>query len=263
MQSCRNRPGDNEMSEEVPAFQIQQQLLSAYVRSINSAPPPAGMDADRAQLYRNLYFNNINELLSNTLPVTCHDTPERVWRTLVRQFYGLFPHTTPYFMDIAGEFVQFLAGDRAVEIGEPAYLVELAHYEWIELALSVDNTTLPEDWFSECDVLATTPRLLPASAIVAYTYPVHRMTAEMTLLPTFLLMYRDSDDAVQCVELAPAAAQLLEAVKENNDLTGEALIQQIAEQLCCCEPDFIQSARSCLQQMCMRGALVGTPCSTI
>lgn len=246
------------MQTELLEFQKKQKAFAEYLRNPDRAPMPTDMNPDRAQLYKNLYFNNIEELLSRTLPLTREHLDEKTWHAIVREFFGSYPHVTPYFMDIAGEFVQFLSGPRDVHPSEPAYVLELAHYEWVELALSVDNTPEPEEIDPAKSLLDGIPILVPASAVLAYEYPVHRLTPSSPPEPTFLLLYRDSADEMQFVELAPAAAQLLESAKNNSELSGEALIRQVAITFGQSEDEsFLAAARQSLQDMHDRGVIPG------
>mgnify|MGYP006138349625 CR=1 FL=1 len=58
------------------------------------------------------------------------------WRALVRDFYREFRAGTPLFPELPREFIQYLQ-ERGDGRGDPPWLLELAHYEWVELALSV------------------------------------------------------------------------------------------------------------------------------
>lgn len=63
---------------------------------------------------------------------------EAGFRALVEGFFAKHRCLTPYFPRLAEEFLLFL-GQRE---GTPEWLRELAHYEWVELALAMDPTEL-------------------------------------------------------------------------------------------------------------------------
>jgi hypothetical protein len=62
---------------------------------------------------------------------------EQRWRRLNRTFYRDWPLHTPWFREIPREFVRYLAEARHHASLCPAWLAELAHYEWAELAVDV------------------------------------------------------------------------------------------------------------------------------
>jgi len=81
-------------------------------------------------IYTDLFFNNIESLLSANFPVIRTLYDDDAWRSLVRAFYSEHRCHTPLFTEIAREFIRFLETRRDTDAGDPAFLVELAHYEW-------------------------------------------------------------------------------------------------------------------------------------
>ena len=57
---------------------------------------------------------------------------------------------------------------------DPPFLAEMAHYEWVELALDVADAVLPEPSAFE-DILAVVPQLSPLAWSLSYGFPVHRI----------------------------------------------------------------------------------------
>ena len=115
----------------------QQRALTRYLRDPENETPPAAMNAARVNVYRDLVFNNVSQLLGGTFPVLIRIIGDQRWRTLIRGFLRDYRAQTPKFGEIAEEFVGYLASEPAVlSAGEwPAFLVELAHYEWVEMVL--------------------------------------------------------------------------------------------------------------------------------
>ena len=66
------------------------------------------------------------------------------WHALVRAFIDQHRCHTPYFLEISQEFVQFLMQDYRPLASDPPFLAELAHYEWVELALDIAQEVLPD-----------------------------------------------------------------------------------------------------------------------
>ena len=56
-----------------------------------------------------------------------------------------FPReATPLFPEIAREFVDFLQARAGQSDCDPPFLAELAHYEWVELALQISEATVDD-----------------------------------------------------------------------------------------------------------------------
>ncbi len=124
-------------------LQDQQFALSRHLRD-PSHPPPPGIEERRLAIYRDLFFNNIESLLAGNFPVIRQTLGDDAWRRLVRSFYARHRSQTPLFPEIAREFIRFL--ETRTGDGEPPWLRELAHYEWVELALQIaDDATPPHD----------------------------------------------------------------------------------------------------------------------
>jgi uncharacterized protein (UPF0276 family) len=103
---------------------------------------PPGIEARRLKLYRELFFGAIEGLLANSFPVIRQTLGSTQWRTLVERFYASHRSRTPLFPELAGEFVEFVEA-RDLESGIPPWLPDLAHYEWVEQALSISDATPP------------------------------------------------------------------------------------------------------------------------
>lgn len=259
--------------DDIAAFQRQMLQLASFARSSGQAPLPEGLAPDRAMIYRQLFLNNIGELLTSTLPLTRAQVSDPVWRHWVSSFYSQYPHSTPYFMEIAGEFVEFLNSERETHEAELPAWAELAHYEWVQLAISVDadaaatstnalsnllahaangEPSCPADW------LSVVPVLSPVSAILAYEYPVHEVTNLHAPAPTLILVYRDNGDRVQRMLLSPMAAQLLDAIQNNEGLDTGTLLESIGQ--CHGQPltaEYRGWALQFMYDLALRGVLWG------
>ena len=120
-----------------PSLYQQQNTLTRYLRDPDHNAPPAGMDVARAQVYRDLVFSNLSSLLSGTFPVLVKILGDDHWLALVRIFLRDYRAQTPKFGEIAQEFVEFLASEPQAlnDAAWPPFMVELVHYEWVEMAL--------------------------------------------------------------------------------------------------------------------------------
>ena len=146
------------------------------------------------------------------------------------------------------------------------FLVELAHYEYIEIALSIseDSNNL-EDIDPEGDLLHQVPVKSALAWNHAYQYPVHRINKDFTPSepaeqPVFIAVYRRADDTVGFLELNPITARLLEAIDDNDgQLTGEALLRALAAEINYADVEaLVQHGAAALEEMRQLEILTGT-----
>ena len=205
-------------------------------------------------VYRELFFNNVRDLLTGTFPVCRSILGEDGWARLVRRFYARHKAHTPYFLELPREFVEWLGSDCASLTGEPAFLAELAHYEWIELALSVaDLAEQPAGVDPQGDLLGGTPVMSPAAWPLAYRWPVHRLSpqfqpAEPPPEPTFIVVHRTGSGRVGFLQIDPATARLLDLLDGGTLASGRTLLRQVAAGL----PKQTRSSTCCRALACFR-----------
>lgn len=234
----------------------QQETMGQYLRDPEHCAPPAEMDPVRARVYRELVFNNLSSLISGTFPVLVKTLGEDHWRTLVRIFLRDYRAHTPKFGEIAEEFVEFLAtepqalGDRSW----PPFMVELAHYEWVEMALqqSEAEPLVPGD----ADLLLDRPLQVSALAWpLAYAWPVQLVGPDYQPdtapdQPTLLLVRRDADWSVKFSALSPLAWRLLQRIGEFPELDGRAQLQGLAQEAGASgAAEFLDNGLALLRQM--------------
>lgn len=230
----------------------QQMAFAAHIRDPRHHAAPEGIEDRRLAIYRELFFNGLEALLSGNFPVIRATLGEDPWRALVRKFYAEHRCTTPLFTGIAKEFADWLA---AGEHG-PAWLPELAQYEWVELALAISDAPLPPH-DPNGDVLDGVPVASPHAWPLAYHWPVHRIgpghvPGAPPERPTLLLVRRDSDGNVRFSELSPLAFRLLVAIDANDaGRTGAELVQALG--------GVAAEGIALLRRLHTDGILLGTP----
>jgi uncharacterized protein len=240
----------------VDDLQRQQQALTCYLRDPEHQTPPSDMNAARVEVYRDLVFNNVSQLLGGTFPVMIRIIGEPRWRLLVRGFLRDWRAQTPKFGEIAGEFIDYLAAQPSVlQQGQwPAFLLELAHYEWVEMVLQQsDAPALP---LTDPALLLHRPLQVSALAWpLAYVWPVHELDphnqpATPPAQPTLLLVRRTEDFSVKFSLLSPLAMRLLQRVGEFAELTGREHLQELAEEAGQAASDaFVDEGLALLQQL--------------
>jgi hypothetical protein len=220
-----------------PAFQALQRRFAAHLRDPLHQAAPEGLDDRRVAVYRELFYNNLESLLAGNFPVIRRILPDARWHALVRAFLADWRCHTPLFTEIGREFHRFLAQREADGAGDPPFLAELAHYEWVELALSIDEARIddvPHD--PAGDVVAGVPAPSPLAWPLAYRFPVQRIRedfqpTEPPPLPTFLVVARNRADEVSFMGVNALSLRLLECVKENPGLTGLGCLHALTADL--------------------------------
>lgn len=216
-------------------------------------------------IYRELFFANVVNLLSTAFPVLrqLHDDP--AWTALVRAFFRSHRARTPIFHKLAEEFVDWLAEVRAGTPGDLPFLAALAHYEWVELALSTAEDP-PEAALlanPNGDLLDAPPRLSPLCWTLAYDWPVQRIGPDFiptapTGQQTYLLVYRNRQDDVKFMEVNAVTARLLTLAEQQPTASGAELLIQIADELAHPDVDAVLSAGAeILEGLRARGIVLG------
>jgi len=251
---------------ELPDFQKKQYALAAHIRDPEHVAAPAGVEDRRMAIYRELFFNNIRNLLSTMFPVLKKLHSKDKWHSLIRQFMQRHRAETPYFLQLPLEFLEFLQNEYTLQDDDFAFLIELAHYEYIELAVSIsedenDLTGVDPDG----DLLANAPVKSVLAWAFAYHFPVHRISNdyipdEAAEQPIFLTVYRRSNDKVGFLELNPVTARLLDLVGENDKcVTGEELLRSLASEISYPDVDaLLQHGAAALEEMRHLEILTGT-----
>ncbi len=247
----------------LPEFQRYQHAFTAHIRDPKAHPRPPGVAARRMKIYNALLYNNIESFLLACFPVLRQVLGTRKWARLVRAFFSTHRSRTPYFRQIPDEFVQFLQSEWTPPEGYPPFTLALAHYEWIELVLSVSNRSADQAFDPAGDLLDGVPLLNPVLANLRYDWPVHLIAPRRKMQPaeTFLLVFRDAADQVQFNATNAFTARLL-TLLEPGSLSGRAALEQIAEESR--HPDralIVQAGGALLDDLRARGAIRGSAIS--
>lgn len=242
-------------------LEAQQAAFAAHLRDPQAYPAPAGIEPRRMAVYRELFFNNITGLLAGNFPVIRRTLGEDDWNALVRRFYATHRSHTPLFPELGREFIRFL-GDRAAGTPAAPWLLELAHYEWIELAVQIDDSPLPAH-DPAGDLLQGVPVLSPWIRALAYAWPVHtigpgKRPAEPPATPTLLLVRRDGDGRARFAALSPLVYRLLELLDEGSG-SGRERLQLLADEAgVAADAAFITQGAAMLERMRAEGTVLGT-----
>jgi uncharacterized protein len=245
-------------------FRDVQRRFAAHVRDPKRHPPPEGVEERRMAIYRRLFINNIEDLLGRAYPVLRRlHGPER-WALLMRDFYREHGCHTPYFPQLAEEFLDYLTQEREPGEGDFPFLAELAHYERAEVEVAQQEEA-PEAGSGidlEGDPLVGVPVLAGAVRLLAYEYAVHRIGPDSVPHapgehPTYLVVFRDRDDHVRFIELNPLSARMLWRIR-NDPAPGSEVIAGVAAEFGLELSDGLRSsAEELLRHWMQRGVLAG------
>jgi len=215
-----------------PEFQQYQLQFAGHVRNPAENPRPAKVPARRMLVYTQIVFNNLEASVSACFPICKKIMGVRAWKRLVREFFAQHQCRTPLFRKIPEEFLQFLQTAQ----GLPPYLNSLAHYEWVELAISVDDAEVNASVIDpNGELLHGRPAFVPTMALLSYDYPVHQISprhkpTSPLAQPVHLLVFRNAADDVRFIELNQVTARLLELLK-NEVYTCHEALEKMAREL--------------------------------
>lgn len=258
MNHNRNKP-------ELPAFQRAQYCFTAHIRDPRNQPVPPDVEDRRMNIYRELFYNNVEDFMADSFPVLRQILDDTAWHAIIRDYYSRHRARTPLFPEMPREFLQYLEQERSAEPDDPPFLLELAHYEWIELALTMaEQTADPAALDPAGDLLEQHPMVSELAWPLQYRYPVHRISPQQLpeaepQQPTLLLVYRDRADEVCFMEINPVTARLLQLLNERPDLNGRAILQLIAAEINHSEPQqVIAGGLQILADLHQRHVITGT-----
>ena len=244
--------------------QVQRQFAS-HIRNPEQVAGPAKLEQRRLKIYRDLFYNNIENFISNGFPILRSLYAEDQWHVLVRGFMVNHHCHSPYFLEISQEFLLYIQNEYQLTANDPIFMPELAHYEWVELALDVlDEDPAQLDFDAEGDLLTGLPLVSPLAWSLAYQYPVHKIGPEFQPQQpgeqlTYLVVYRNLDDHVGFMEANSVTARLLELLASPEAVSGRQVLAHIAEEMQHPNPELvIEGGRQILQQLHSLDIILGT-----
>ena len=248
-----------------PEFMQRQYEFAAHIRDPEHNKAPAHLEDRRMKIYRELFYNNVEGFLSSGFPVLRELMNDTDWHALARDFFARHQCHSPLFLEISREFLNYLEQERGDRPDDFPFLLELAHYEWVELALSVaDSDEQPVATDPLGDMLDGTPVLSPVAWPLSYRYPVHRISPDfIPAAPgeqtTYLLVYRDNSDDVGFIELNQVSARLFALLQDDPTRSGRKALAMIADELQHPDADaVISGGKQILQEWRQRDIILGT-----
>jgi len=225
-----------------------QSLQHQFARHLKGEAVPESLqhvEPRRLNVYRELFFNNVKGFVDSAYPVLSSLFAEADWEREIRAFWRSHDCQSPYFLDIAEEFLLYLAEEREPRADDLPFLLELAHYEWVELAIATRKTDEPQGGYAawlenESHQVAVSELAWPLS----YCFPVHHISSDYqpqqpAEAGVFLIVYRDRDDEVRFMEINGLTAQMLQLIQQQGQLLPSELKAQLIQLVPQIEPQQI------------------------
>lgn len=223
------------------AFQLSQLEFIRHIKNPRVHGFDHGIEDRRLQIYRDLFFNNILGFLSSGFPVLESLYSDGQWQSLARSFFAEHQCRSPYFVDISKEFVEYLSNDYQLTECDPPFMLELAHYEWVELAASIQKQSQPLKFWDGEEEYGNVA-LSELASLLSYQYPVHLISRdylpEKLAEAQYMVVYRDSQDKVNFTLVNAATAYLLNVLEQQSQglpqlsvILSAAMPQLVPEQV--------------------------------
>ncbi|GAA4351811.1 DNA-binding domain-containing protein [Kangiella taiwanensis] len=257
------------MAESLPKFQQLQYEFAKNLRNPAKYQSPTGIESRRMKVYQDLFYNNIENFCKNSYPVLRSITSDDKWHRMVRDFFTEYRAESPYFIEISKEFFNYLSEHRKSEADDFPFMLELAHWEWMEVktvSAKENILTIPHerngDLFNEPVVVS------PLAHSLVYEYPVHRIgnsfiPNEPPETPTFLLISRNRKHEVDFMEGNSMTYRLLdifiEHLHEGRQITGKQALEQLIKETGFPNPEqLLNGGQQILTGLLERDIILGT-----
>lgn len=199
-----------------------QRNFGRHLRDPKPQSRLAGIPKRRSQIYEELLFNNVCGFIDRCFPVSRSMITLLRWKKLCRLFFKDWRSSDPIFAQIPFEFLRFI--DQAeFKKPLPPWFAELLHYEWIELAVDMDegaeNPAQKKDNSGSICVNGTL-------RVLSYQWPVHKISPDYRPRkpnPFFTLVYRNIDHEIKFIEVNELTAHLVQFAQINPASEKEVL----------------------------------------
>lgn len=212
-------------------FQKSQQALADYLRYDDGQELP---DAQGWDIYRQLVTENFRALIEKTFPVAWNLLPASRWQDFIVHFLKSVRPKTPYFHELGKVFLDFIERRSDLWAEDYPFLLELMHFEWIELALAIAPEEIPAAYGADLSMLDAVIEVSPLAWPLVYQYPVHRMAdsglvTTISEIPLCLIGYRKRNDNVSFMEVSTVMYAVIELLQSQKNMTAREAFEIIAQ----------------------------------
>lgn len=248
--------------DKLLGFQQLQRDFCDWVRLPTSDVPERlkAITINRLQTYHELLSHNMYQFVDMVFPVAQSMIAAEIWQHWCALFFQQARCQSPFYIDISQQFLEFMQQHPALWQAHTPWLVELLHYEWMELHVELAEFVAPDVARCLTTLDVASGQLLTLARpvwVLAYQWPVHEWqvgqdSAQLAAQPACLLVWRDDDDHIQQQLLTPLMAVLVEYLSSQStfsqaQLQGFLAQQVFASQLV--EQQQIDICRQVLQQL--------------
>ena len=209
-------------------YEIQQEIKK-YFTGKKPNPKILSLEVQRElSIYKSLVLEKLNKTLKEAFPL-CHKILKDYWAEIVLDFYHKFPSKSGLYLQLTKNFPPYLKSFgfrlhfRKTQF--PAWLHELAEYEWAELDLfnfhPHEKNSAKKKELTETDYV----KLIKAHKIFRFEYPVSKIVEHLSSkrkkhnISFFkkqketLLIFRDKHQQVRYFLLSPGSYFLIDNLR--------------------------------------------------
>lgn len=239
-------------------FRQFQFALARHLRDPLSVALPAGVNATDVSACSKEMVDHLCDVLAPAFPVTHALLGDEMWGLAVRLFLKDAPSHVPWATAVQQAFVEHVCASPEMH-HLPAWLQDLAHFEWLQSAVS----TTPVKW-PACDMAGDVMHhavvINPTHVEAAYEWPVHSIDTDHKpddMQTTYVSMLRDMNDELHVLESSVFRGQLIDLLREGQ--TGEEAFMLLARWLSHPEPEtFVKEGALVMAQLQCEGVVLGT-----
>jgi uncharacterized protein len=246
-----------------PDFIRRQRAFTRHLRDPANAPPPPDLPPARLAVYSNAVYLNIERFMRDNFPRVRELFDDAGWQALVRDYLIRHRSQTPLFVELLDEFLAYLEHEREVA-DDPPFLLELAHFDWLENAVAIDETRLDDiPVVADGDLLHSRLVLNPVHQLVTYRYPVHAIDSAFRPgtappRPTRLLAFRDRAGNFGVLDLNDVAARLFSELSAAAVPVASEVLDTLARELQHPDPAVVrQGGLQLLERWRARDVILG------
>ena len=255
--ACLHAGAEAEFTADLRAFLERHELADADVAAILEAPPRLG-------LYRRLIRNNLVGVTSQMMPrahARLNEIADGAFDALFATFLEEVAPRTHYLRDVPDEFLTWLTPRLRARKDLPAYIADLAAYELVQFAIAAAPTPATAPPLAE--VTLDRPLVFAdAKRLGRYAHAVHELPDNVVdrsvpaARDVSILVYRDAEHVVRCLDLTPLAATITERLFAGEPLQN-ALAPACAAHGIALDDSLLADIARLLADLGDRGVLLG------